>query len=301
MWNGTACEKFEVHDFPSGHALQTKQLRARPQGRQGGQWSPLTHLCSYGLNTAPTLMRFLAFAIEPQNALEFGCGLGTTADFVSRFTPGGSRVTCIEPEVMLAEVFGKRRLPWRPTQLAVNMFRAELRDEQACETWLRSTQQFDLVYTFEVAEHIPSSCRPAFVQLLSAVSARLLIFSAARPGQGGVGHLARSMLPKSDWIDLFEEAGLVLLHNTSAYVSTLAYPERAVDISPNVFVMRAHNAEVDENELISRAARVLDRQLWAPSPTVRHPPTWSPHSAGMDPHWRYGVRAVPLGGNLGNT
>ena len=33
---------------------------------------------------------------------------GTTSDFLARFVPGGSLVTCIEPEVMLAEVFDRR-------------------------------------------------------------------------------------------------------------------------------------------------------------------------------------------------
>ena len=49
------------------------------------------------------------------------------------------------------------------------------------------------------------------VRLISAATAKLLVFSAARPGQVGTGHLRSSMLTKRQWITLFEEHGLVQL------------------------------------------------------------------------------------------
>lgn len=158
MWNGTACEAFELSKFRSGHGYHEEE--GKLHGIRGGQWSPLTHIRCYGLNTAPMFMRFLAFAIQPRSALEIGCGLGTTADFVARFTPGGSMVTCLEPEPMLEEVFGRRSLPWRPTQLAVNLVAPEA---QACQSAMLS-RSFDLVYSLEVAEHISPTTRSDFVR-----------------------------------------------------------------------------------------------------------------------------------------
>ena len=47
--------------------------------------------------------------------------------------------------------------------------------------------RFDLAVSMEVAEHLPASEAPAFVASLSRLS-DLILFSAAIPGQGGVGH-----------------------------------------------------------------------------------------------------------------
>ena len=138
--NDTACARYEVHTFPAGIVREHKgagTTRPRSAGgaRQaglssaGGAWSACAHLQGaayiykdFGLNLAPFLLRLLAFTLQPHTALEIGCGLGTTADYIARFTPGGSLVTCVEPEPMLAEIFAVRSLPYRPTQLAVDLF-----------------------------------------------------------------------------------------------------------------------------------------------------------------------------------
>ena len=167
VWNGTACSAFEVTSFRSGSAFLTDTNVACAKGSHGhcsgGQWTACTHLKLYGLNTAPFLMRLLAFGLRPQRALEIGCGLGTTADFLARFVPGGSSVTCVEPEEMLAEVFDRRPLPLRPTQLAVNLFGTSMATGTGTSNAARclaelTTRRFDLVYSLEVADgasHIP--------------------------------------------------------------------------------------------------------------------------------------------------
>jgi len=265
LWNGTACGQFEVQSFRSGRSFVTNTKETCSGGQQGracagGQWSACTHLKLYGLNTAPFLLRLLALGLQPQSALEIGCGLGTAADFLARFVPGGSHVTCVEPEQMLAEVFGRRSLPQRPSQLAVNLFGAD-GPSRSCLTELQ-TRRFDLVYSLEVAEHIDPAARPKLVQLISASTGKLLVFSAARPHQAGTGHIAESSLTRRQWISLFEGSGLVLLPKLSALASRAAYPDRAYDISPNVFVMRAAAAtDVDEAEIESRVGSLLDRTL----------------------------------------
>ena len=72
------------------------------KGYSGGQWSSCTHLKVYGLNFAPFVARFLSYQLAPKTALEFGCGLGTTSDFVARFA--NATVTCVEPEKTLGEL-----------------------------------------------------------------------------------------------------------------------------------------------------------------------------------------------------
>ena len=89
FWHGTPCAPFELQtqsSYDSPHASLSAGLGQASEGSKGGAWSACTHLTRYGLNTAPFFMRFLALQLQPQSALELGCGLGTTADFLARFT-----------------------------------------------------------------------------------------------------------------------------------------------------------------------------------------------------------------------
>jgi SAM-dependent methyltransferase len=62
----------------------------------------------------------------------------------------------------------------------------------------------DLAYCFEVAEHLPAWLGDRLVRLLSA-AAPLVVFTAARPGQGGTGHVNEQ--PKEYWIERFRACG----------------------------------------------------------------------------------------------
>ena len=239
LWQGTACSPFELQPSAERH------LGHGSTGSSGGAWSACTHLTRYGLNLAPFFLRFLATQLQPRSALEFGCGLGTTADYLARFTPGGANVTCVEPNEMHTEVYLRRRLPQRPTQLALNVLGTS-GDERvgACKAAL-SSARFDLVYSLEVAEHIPDQLHAALVAMLTQATGRLLVFSASNV-MDGVGHLRSSLRTKAAWIGLFERAGLKHMPGLSKLASEMAYPER-VDIAKNVFVMRSP-AAIDVND-----------------------------------------------------
>lgn len=64
---------------------------------------------------------------------------------------------------------------------------------------------FDLAYCFEVAEHVPASLAGRLVDHLVA-SAAAIVFTAAQPGQGGIGHVNEQ--PKEYWIREFEQRGM---------------------------------------------------------------------------------------------
>jgi len=61
---------------------------------------------------------------------------------------------------------------------------------------------FDLAISLEVAEHLPAKLAKEFVFSLTRLS-DFVLFSAAIPGQGGVGHINEQW--PNYWISLFEE------------------------------------------------------------------------------------------------
>ena len=257
-WQSTPCAQFEVHPHRAA-ALDA----ARFVGVWGGAWSACTHLSTYGLNVAPFFMRFLALQLKPQSALEFGCGLGTTADFLARFTPGGSRVTCIEPNAMdRTEVYQRRPLPQRPTQLAFDALTPSAGAQSAaCSAEIKATR-FELVYSLEVAEHIPAALHPRLTEILSNATGRLLVFSSSN-ARNSIGHLRDSLRSQAEWRALFERHGLVYLPRLSNMARRMAYPER-VDITLDVIVMRAADASVEDVE--ESTLPELDRKQVMPRP-----------------------------------
>jgi len=68
----------------------------------------------------------------------------------------------------------------------------------------RPDEGYDLAVCLEVAEHLPGSAAPGLVHTLTTL-APFVLFSAAVPGQRGVGHINEQW--PSYWKSLFEEHG----------------------------------------------------------------------------------------------
>lgn len=66
------------------------------------------------------------------------------------------------------------------------------------------TGRWDLVVSLEVAEHLRQRRAVSFVRELCE-RADMVLFSAARPGQGGTGHVNEQ--PIGYWAELFEDQG----------------------------------------------------------------------------------------------
>ncbi|HEV8370757.1 MAG TPA: class I SAM-dependent methyltransferase [Pyrinomonadaceae bacterium] len=64
---------------------------------------------------------------------------------------------------------------------------------------------YDLVISTEVAEHLPKKAAPTFVKSIAQSATKKIIFTAAKPGQWGDGHI--NCQPKTYWINLFESSG----------------------------------------------------------------------------------------------
>lgn len=68
-------------------------------------------------------------------------------------------------------------------------------------------RKFDLVYSLEVAEHLPDASADDFVRTLVDASKGIIVFSAALPGQGGTFHI-NEQFPEY-WAQKFQKHGFV--------------------------------------------------------------------------------------------
>ena len=84
---------------------------------------------------------------------------------------------------------------------------------------LFSSPMVDLVVSLEVAEHLEPSQSELFVERLCDMT-NVILFSAAFPGQGGIGHI--NCRPKSDWVRFFAKHGFYYdVDATNSFVNRL--------------------------------------------------------------------------------
>jgi len=72
---------------------------------------------------------------------------------------------------------------------------------------------FDLVFSIEVAEHIPKSLEDQFIAYIAS-QGRFVIFSAAQPNQPGQGHV--NCQPLEHWREAFAQRGFYFSHSETS-------------------------------------------------------------------------------------
>merc|ERR1712194_321484 len=109
---------------------------------------------------------------------------------------------------------------------------------------------FELVLSLEVAEHIPPEFQEELISRLAAATKKYLVFSAARPGQGGTGHIDESMHKRDWWIERFTSADrgtnagkLHLLPQLSRGIRYITGWDRAYDFGTNLIAFGAPGVE----------------------------------------------------------
>lgn len=132
---------------------------------------------------------------QPRTILDVGCGTGISLDY---FTSKGMEVRGLEGSAL---AISKARHPTLIRQHDLN-------------APLDLGEKFDLVWCFEVAEHIHPRYVSALLATLTNHGDRILL-SAARPGQGGLGHLNEQ--EPGYWIALMQERGFDLAGETECY------------------------------------------------------------------------------------
>ena len=126
----------------------------------------------------------------------------------------------------------------------------------------RLDRRFDLAVSLEVAEHLPEESAAGFVESLVQL-APVVLFSAAIPHQGGIGHV-NEQWPEY-WRDLFARHG---------YVAVDCVRPRVWD-NPDVRVWYAQNTLlfVAEAELAKRPALQHEYECTRDRPLARVHPT----------------------------
>lgn len=121
------------------------------------------------LSSAAVLVPIVIGHIRPKTVVDVGCGEGWWAQ---SFADRGCEVIGVDGEHVAGSPLGDRFLPH------------DLRQPLPAHL----AGRFDLAVCLEVAEHLPASRAESLVDDLCGL-APVVLFSAAIPGQGGVGHV----------------------------------------------------------------------------------------------------------------
>lgn len=152
-------------------------------GQSGGAWTSETHNKLYGPNLNTGLGDFLSDHIQPSSFLEFGAGLCGLANYVGNKVDVADSF-CLEPDVQVRD----------PLASGIQFLNLNILTTPAPQVLNRF---FDLVLSIEVLEHVPRDNHDQVFDFLVSRAGRVIVFSAARPGQGGHGHVAER--PESEW------------------------------------------------------------------------------------------------------
>ena len=132
---------------------------------------------------------------RPRTILDVGCGTGVSLDYFE------------------SKGIGVRGLEGSALAISKARHAASIRQHDL-NVPIDLGQKFDLVWCFEVAEHIHPRYASSLLQTLTNHGDRILL-SAARPGQGGLGHLNEQ--PPHYWIDHMVSRGFKLAKETASY------------------------------------------------------------------------------------
>jgi len=144
---------------------------------------------SGSLQSAREVVSIVLSMVRPQSVVDVGCGMGT---WLSAF-----REHEIQDVIGLDGDYVNRKNLLIPENLFI---------PHDLTKRIELEREFDLVMSLEVAEHLSSEFAKNFVKGLVSLG-KVVLFSAAIPGQGGTHHV-NEQWPEY-WRDLFAEQGYV--------------------------------------------------------------------------------------------
>lgn len=143
--------------------------------------------------SAKEIVPIILEIISPKSLIDIGCGVGT---WLSVFHENGvNDFLGVDGEYVRNNELEIPAEKFIPKNLEI----FETKDIQ---------RKFDLAMSLEVAEHISASKAKMFVESLTRL-APVVVFSAAIPFQGGIGHVNEQW--PGYWQKLFSEAGYITI------------------------------------------------------------------------------------------
>lgn len=147
---------------------------------------------------AEALVGYLRTTFKPTSVGDYGCSVGTY----------------VKPWIAHTDAYGYES---SPSAVAHRIHP----DVQRWDLKAPLPRAHDMGVCLEVLEHIPAEDAPTIIKNITRATRQWLIFSAAKPGQGGVGHI--NCQDKPYWIGLFEKQSWVVdFIETCAMLQTIS-------------------------------------------------------------------------------
>lgn len=181
--------------------------------------------------SAKTIVNLVYEIIPAKSVCDVGCGVGT---WLAAFEDlGATEILGLDGEWV-----DKDKLVIPQTSFR----ESDLRQPPSLD------RTFDLAISLEVAEHLPEAEADKFVGFLASL-APVILFSAAIPGQTGIGHVNEQW--PSYWVNLFAARGFVVKDCIRPHIWN--DPELILCYQQNILVF----VKRDQTELLSRVEEVL--------------------------------------------
>ncbi|WP_435066122.1 glycosyltransferase domain-containing protein [Halobaculum sp. EA56] len=155
---------------------------------------------------------------EPNSVIDFGCAIGA---YLEPFHEKGIKIHGVEAN---SSAFEYAVVP------RGNLTQHDLREP------FRTEQQYDLVISIEVAEHIPAKYADTYVDTLTKAG-DTVVMSAAPPGQGGTHHVNEK--PRKYWIEKMNQRGFEYDSDAVASVRTRANTDVFSHVPENIMVFQS--------------------------------------------------------------
>lgn len=140
-----------------------------------------------------------------ESVIDVGCGVGTWIkaweDLFNKYNVKTARLFGVDNNVASRELMQISNEKYMSIDLC-----SKYSDVLKVIKEKTKINNFDLLQSLEVAEHIEQKYSENFIQLLTSLS-KVILFSAAIPYQGGDGHINEQ--PPQFWVDLFKRHNFI--------------------------------------------------------------------------------------------